>query len=113
MAVAGAVCPTAVADPRNLAPCPVTVAAINPKTLLPHPDCRLHAADRVGANFEVTYFKVPEVPGPQAVKVVVTDGSGAVVQTIEAEQLDPGTNRVLTVSCPPTRQMACRPSTSM
>jgi len=88
IAVAGALCPTAVADPRNLAPCAVTVAVINPKTQLAHPDCRLHAADRVGANFDVTYFKVPEVPGPQSVKVVVTDASGGVVQTID-ELLEP------------------------
>ena len=32
IAVAGALCPAAVADPRNLAPCAVTVAVINPKT---------------------------------------------------------------------------------
>jgi hypothetical protein len=89
IAVVGAMCPAeAVADPRNLGPCPATVATINPKAQLPHPDCRLHSADRVGAIFDVTYFKVPEVPGPQAVRVEVTDASGAVAQTIN-ELLEP------------------------
>lgn len=91
IAIAGVVCPWAPragADPRYLAPCAVTVAAINPKIQLAHSDCRLHANDRVGANFDVTYFSLPEAPGPRAVKVVVTDGSGAVVQTID-ELLEP------------------------
>ncbi len=88
IAIAGAVCPKAVADTRNLTPCAVTVAAISPKTQLAHPDCRLHAGDRVGANFDVTYWTVPEAPGPRAVKVMVTDASGACVQTID-ELLEP------------------------
>lgn len=91
IAVAGFFCPRApraAADPRYLAPCAVTVATINPKTQLAHSDCRLHAADRVGANFDVTYWSIPEAPGPRAVKVIVTDGSGAAVQTID-ELLEP------------------------
>lgn len=91
IAIAAAACPVApraTADPRYLGPCAVTVAAINPKSQLAHSDCRLHAADRVGANFDVTYFTIPEAPGPRAVKVIVTDGSGAVAQTIN-ELLEP------------------------
>lgn len=86
--IAATVCPSAVADPKNLPACPYTVTAINPNTQLAHPDCRLHAGDRVGLSFDVTYWTVPEAPGPRAAKVVVTDATGAAVQTID-EMLEP------------------------
>ncbi|BBX99432.1 hypothetical protein [Mycobacterium lacus] len=86
LAIATAVSPQALADSNSLPPCPV--AAISPTTRLPHPDCRLHAADRVGANFAVTYWSLPEAPGPRAVTVMVTDASGAAVQKID-ELLEP------------------------
>jgi len=41
-----------------------------------------------GLDFAVNYWTVPELPGPRAVKVVVTDSSGEVVQTID-ELLEP------------------------
>jgi hypothetical protein len=85
IAVAGAVCPRAAAEPYNSPPCPNTAAVINPTSQQAHPNCKLHAN---GLTFDVFYFKVPEVPGPQAVKVTVTDASGAPVQTID-ELLEP------------------------
>ena len=39
-------------------------------------------------DFAVTYWATPELPGPRAVKVTVTDPSGEVVQTID-ELLEP------------------------
>lgn len=87
IAAGGALCPSAVASPST-APCAVTVATINPKAQLPHTDCRLHAGDRVGANFDVDYWSIPEAPGPREVKVTVSDASGTVTQTID-ELLEP------------------------
>jgi hypothetical protein len=85
MAAAGAVCPTwpnAAAD-TALPSCPQTV--ISPTATSPHLDCRMHSG---GLDFAVTYLNVPELSGPGAVKVVVTDSSGEVVQTID-ELLEP------------------------
>jgi hypothetical protein len=82
---AGTVCPRAAAEPYNAPPCPNTAAVINPPTQQPHPNCKLYGN---GLTFDVFYFKVPEIPGPQAVRVTVTDGSGAPVQTID-ELLEP------------------------
>ncbi|KAA1251666.1 hypothetical protein F0Q45_03175 [Mycobacterium simiae] len=53
-----------------------------------HPDCRLHAGDRVGLNFDVRYSTTPEAQGLRAAKVVVTDTTGTAVQTID-ELLEP------------------------
>ena len=84
MATAGTVCPIAAAD-TTLPPCPQTAAVISPKAVAPHTDCRMHSG---ALDFAVTYWTTPELPGPGAVKVVVTDPSGAVVQTID-ELLEP------------------------
>jgi hypothetical protein len=84
MATAGTVCPTGAAD-TTLPPCPQTVALIAPKATSPHSDCRMHSG---ALDFAVTYWSTPELPGPSAVKVVVTDPSGEVVQTID-ELLEP------------------------
>ena len=85
MAIAGAGCPGAAAEPYTAPPCPRTATEINPPTQQPHPNCQLHAN---GLAFDIFYFTVPEAPGPQAVKVTVTDGSGATVQRID-ELLEP------------------------
>ena len=87
MATAGTVCPTcptAAAD-TALPPCPQTAALITPKATSPHTDCRMHSGS---LDFAVTYWTTPELPGPRAVKIVVTDPSGEVVQTID-ELLEP------------------------
>ncbi|CPR13246.1 hypothetical protein BN971_04555 [Mycobacterium bohemicum DSM 44277] len=81
---AGVGCPTAAAD-TALPPCPQTGAVISPKATSPHTDCRLHSG---ALDFAVNYWTVPELPRPRAVKVTVTDASGAVVQTID-ELLEP------------------------
>jgi len=81
---AGVVCPTGAAD-TALPPCPQTGAVISPKATSPHTDCRLHSG---ALDFAVSYWTVPELPGPRAAKVTVTDASGAVVQTID-ELLEP------------------------
>jgi hypothetical protein len=85
IAIAGVACPTAAAEPYNSPPCPRTATEINPPTQQTHPNCQLHAN---GMAFDVFYFTVPEAPGPQAVRVTVTDASGAVVQKID-ELLEP------------------------
>ena len=84
VAAAGAVCPSAAAD-ITLPACPQTGALISPTATSPHSDCHLHSG---GLDFAVTYLNVPELSGPGAVKVVVTDASDAVVQTID-ELLEP------------------------
>lgn len=87
MATAGAVCPaypTAAAD-TALPPCPQTGALITPTATSPHTDCSLHSG---GLDFAVNYWTAPELSGPGAVKVVVSDPSGEVVQTID-ELLEP------------------------
>jgi hypothetical protein len=84
MAAADAVCPSAAAD-TALPACPQTGALISPTATSPHSDCHMHSG---GLDFAVTYLNVPELSGPGAVKVVVTDSSGAVVQTID-ELLEP------------------------
>lgn len=84
---AGALSPTAAADPVQPA-CPRTATVINPESVLGHPDCRLHSGDRVGLTFDVTHWAVGSGQPPQAVKVVVADNSGKVVQTIN-EMLEP------------------------
>jgi hypothetical protein len=84
LAAAGTVCPGAAAD-TALPACPQTGALISPTATSPHSDCHLHSG---GLDFAVTYLNVPELSGPGAVKVVVTDSSGAVVQTID-ELLEP------------------------
>lgn len=87
LATAGTVCPTyptAAAD-TTLPPCPQSAAPISPQATSPHSDCRMHSG---ALDFAVTYWTVPELSGPGAVKVVVTDSSGEVVQTID-ELLEP------------------------
>lgn len=87
MATAGAVYPaypTAAAD-TALPPCPQTGALITPTATSPHTDCSLHSG---GLDFAVNYWTAPELSGPGAVKVVVSDPSGEVVQTID-ELLEP------------------------
>ena len=87
MAAAGTVCPTcpAAAADTTLPPCPQSGALISPTATSPHSDCHLRSG---GLDFAVTYLNVPELSGPGAVKVVVTDSSGGVVQTID-ELLEP------------------------
>jgi hypothetical protein len=82
---AATVYPRAAAEPYNAPPCPNTAPVINPPTQQAHLNCKLQAN---GLTFDVFYFKVPEIPGPQAVKVTVTDSSDAAVQTIN-ELLEP------------------------
>ena len=84
MATAGTVCPRAVAD-TTLSPCPQTAAVVTPQATSPHADCSMHSGD---LDFAVVYWAVPELPRPRAVKVTVTDPSGAMVQTID-ELLEP------------------------
>ena len=84
---AATVCPTTAAD-TTLPACPRTAAIINPATILSHPNCRLHSGDRIGLNFDVTYWATEPTGPPMAVKVKVTDPSGTVVQTID-EMLEP------------------------
>jgi hypothetical protein len=86
IAAAGSLCPVAAAD-TALPHCPQPKAVINPDGVLPHQDCRLHSGDRIGLNFDVTYWSAYDEP-PRAVQVVVRDGSGAVKQTID-ELLEP------------------------
>lgn len=77
-------CPAAAADP-TLPPCPRTTATISPKATSPHVDCRMHSG---AVDFAVTYFNVPELPRPRAVKVTVSGPAGETVQTID-ELLEP------------------------
>jgi hypothetical protein len=84
MATAGTVCANAAAD-TTLPWCPQTAAVISPTATSPHLDCRMHSG---GLDFAVNYWTTPELPGPGAVKVTVTDSSGEVVQTID-ELLEP------------------------
>ena len=58
---------------------------ITPQGTSPQVDCALHSGD---LDFAVSYWCVPELPRPRAVKVTVTDPSGAMVQTID-ELLEP------------------------
>lgn len=83
---AATVNPTAAAD-LPLAGCPQTGSVLNPESVMAHPDCRLHSNDRVDLTYNVSYWPARAVR-PQAVKVVVTDGSNEVVQTIN-EALEP------------------------
>lgn len=76
--------PAATAEPA-LPSCPRPAALINPKARSPHTDCRMRSD---GLDFAVSYWTLPELPGPRAVKVTVTDDSGEVVQTID-ELLEP------------------------
>jgi hypothetical protein len=87
IATAAATCPAAGAD-TSLPPCSRTAGAINPASQLDHPNCRLHSNDRMGLNFDVTYWSTGPSEPPRAAKVVVTDGSGTVIQTIN-EMLEP------------------------
>ncbi|WP_323055624.1 hypothetical protein [Mycobacterium pinniadriaticum] len=84
MAAAGVVGPRAAAD-TTLPPCPQTTPVITPTGKSPQVDCSLHSRD---LDFAVEYWSAPELPRPRAVKVTVTDPSGAVVQTIN-ELLEP------------------------
>lgn len=84
IAAAGGVCPTAAAD-TTLLPCPQPAVVISPTATSPHSDCRLHSGN---LDFAVTYWTVPDLPGPRAVKVTVTEPAGEVVQTID-ELLEP------------------------
>lgn len=86
VATAGAVCPHAAAD-TSLPSCPQSNPVITPTGKSPQVDCTLHSGD---LDFDVKYWTVPELPRPAAVKVTVTDQSGAVVQTID-ELLEPST----------------------
>nr|WP_085245561.1 hypothetical protein [Mycobacterium paraense] len=81
---ANTVCPTGAAD-TALPPCPQSAAPISPQATSAHTDCRMHSG---ALDFAVTYWSAPELSGPGAVKVVVTDPSGEVVQTID-ELLEP------------------------
>jgi hypothetical protein len=76
--------PTATAD-TTLSPCPRVIPVISPEGTSPHVDCSLHSG---ALDFAVTYWSVPELPEPRAVKVTVTDAAGDVVQTID-ELLEP------------------------
>lgn len=80
-------CPIASATDDVLPPCPQTLAVIYPETKLDHVDCHLQSTDRIGLGFDVTYWP-PGEPEPKAAKVVVTDSSGEVTQTID-ELLEP------------------------
>lgn len=83
-AILGSVWPGSAAD-TTLPACPQMAGLITPTAASPHTDCQM----RSGAlDFAVTYLTVPELPAPGAVKVVVTDPSGEVVQTID-ELLEP------------------------
>jgi hypothetical protein len=84
---AGSMCPAAAAD-SDLPPCAQTTAVINPATPQGNTNCRLHSGDRLGLNFDVDYWAADAAAPPMAAKVTVTDGSGAVVQTIN-EMLEP------------------------
>jgi hypothetical protein len=84
MATAGAVDPVASAD-TSLPPCAQKAAVIAPSATSAHTDCRMHSG---ALDFAVTYWSAPELPGPGAVKIVVTDPSGEAVQTID-ELLEP------------------------
>lgn len=88
-ATSGVGCPIVTAD-SALPACQPRTAVINPETALGHRDCRLHSDDRVGLDFDVTYFTAADGPSapPRAVKVTATDGSGTVVDTID-ELLEP------------------------
>lgn len=81
------VCPPAAAD-SALPSCARTATNINPDTQLAHPNCRLHSGDHMGLNFDVTYWSTGPGDPPRAVKVIVSDASGEVVQTIN-EVLEP------------------------
>ncbi|MEB3031990.1 flagellar hook assembly protein FlgD [[Mycobacterium] nativiensis] len=81
---AGLSCPTGTADPA-LPSCTRPAALISPKVAAPHTDCLAHSS---GLNFTVSYWTVPELPKPRAVKVTVRDPGGEVVQTID-ELLEP------------------------
>ncbi|OHV01581.1 hypothetical protein [Mycobacterium talmoniae] len=85
ISAAGALSPTATAD-FALPACPRSATVINPESVLPHQDCRLHSGD--GLNFDITHWSADAGQPPQAVKVVVTDGTGETVQTIN-EMLEP------------------------
>ena len=80
-AAAGTECPTVTADSA----CSQSGALISPTATSPHADCHLSSG---GLDFAVTYLNEPELSGPGAVKVVVRDSSGGVVQTID-ELLEP------------------------
>ncbi|WP_120313583.1 hypothetical protein [Mycobacterium alsense] len=82
--IVGPACPTGVAD-TTLPPCPQGAALISPKATSPHTDCQVRSG---GLDFAVTYWSTPELAGPRAAKVAVTDASGEVVQTID-ELLQP------------------------
>jgi len=82
-----AACPIASADDDALPPCPQTSAVINPETTLDHVDCHMQSTDPIGLGFDVTYWPTGD-PEPKAAKVVVTDRSGEVTQTIN-ELLEP------------------------
>lgn len=86
IAVASAMHPRAAAD-TTLPSCPQSNPVITPTGTSPLVDCTLHSGD---LDFDVRYWSVPELPRPRAVKVTVTDSTGAVVQTID-ELLEPST----------------------
>lgn len=78
--------PAAHAD-EPLPSCQQSAAVITPESQLEHVDCRLHSADRVALNFDAAYWPTND-PEPKAVKVVVRDAAGELVQTID-ELLEP------------------------
>lgn len=86
MAAASAVHPRAAAD-TTLPSCPQSNPVITPTGASPLVDCTLHSGD---LDFDVRYWSVPELPRPRAVRVTITDSSGALVQTID-ELLEPST----------------------
>lgn len=86
MTMACALAPAARAD-TSLPSCPQSNPVITPSGKSPLVDCTLHSGD---VDIAVKYWSVPELPKPRAVKVTVTDPSGAVVQTID-ELLEPST----------------------
>ncbi|WP_435405558.1 hypothetical protein [Mycolicibacterium komossense] len=87
IAAAGCSCPPAAAD-GGLPSCVQTTVMINPATPQGHPNCRMHSHDRLGLTFDVSYWSPDDAEPLMAVKISVTDPTGALVQTID-ELLEP------------------------
>lgn len=85
--VANLAAPAAGAD-AALPPCPSTAVMLNPEATGPHNDCRTGTGDRANLSLDITYWALDPGEPPRAAKVVVTDGAGEVVQTIN-EMLQP------------------------
>lgn len=87
-AIVSAVASPAAGADADLPSCPRSTTVINPESVLPHPDCRLRSGDRIGLAFDVSYWSLEPDQPPRAVKVVVTNPAGEVVQTVD-EMLEP------------------------